>query len=206
MAAQRIWFSSDQHFRHRMVAGKRGFLTPGGTPDIDAHDEAVVANWNARVAPHDMAWILGDITLGAAKYAWPYVDRLNWTKHLISGNHDAVHPMHRDARKHQDSWREHYASVQPFARVRMEGEEILLSHFPYQGDHTAEDRDVQYRLPDLGKTIVHGHTHLDSQLSLTGRGTLQIHVGLDAHELAPVEVTWVQERIREHQAEEDWDA
>lgn len=184
------WLSSDPHFRHRMVALLRGF------PDSDAHDEAIIANWNALVHPQDFVWLLGDITLSSAKHAWPYVDRLNGVVHLVSGNHDAVHPMHRDSRRHQDEWRQHFASVQSLARIRLEGEQVLLSHHPYEGDHTPEDRDVQYRLRDCGKPIIHGHTHGRVQVNHTSLGTLQIHVGLDAHELKPVPMSWVMATLR----------
>jgi calcineurin-like phosphoesterase family protein len=191
----RTWLTSDLHFRHRKVAALRGFAS------IDEHDEAIVANWNALVRPVDIVWVLGDITLGNAKLAWPYVDQLAGTKHLVAGNHDVVHPMHRDARRHQPGWLEHFATVQPLARVRCEGEDVLFAHHPYDGDSGPGDRDMQYRLRDMGKILVHGHVHGNGhQVTFSRQGTLQIHVGLDDHDLKPVDLGWVQAEIRRHQA------
>jgi calcineurin-like phosphoesterase family protein len=184
-----IWFSSDLHFRHRMVAGKRGFGT-----DADAHDETIVENWNELVGQRDVAFILGDVTLGRASLAWPYVDRLNGVKHLITGNHDACSAVHRDGYRHLDEWSQHFATIQALMRRRLEGQDVFFSHYPYQGagDHTETERYTQYRLPDLGGWLVHGHTHAADQVN--GR---MIHVGLDAHKLRPVSLGWVQKVIRE---------
>ena len=187
----RIWLTSDLHFRHKMVAGLRGMT------DIDAHDETIVTLWNASVAPDDIVWVLGDVTLGRAELAWPYVDKLNGRKHLVWGNHDAVFGGHRDAHRHQEEWRQHFASIQAYARRRDEGREVMLSHFPYGGDSGPEDRAQQYRLRDEGRIIIHGHTHSREQVTRSAKGTLQVHVGLDAHNLKPVALGWVQKMIRE---------
>lgn len=45
---------------------------------------------------------------------------------------------------------------------------------------------MQYRLRDMGIPIVHGHVHAPYIVSYTQPGTLQVHVGLDAWNLAPV--------------------
>ena len=123
---------------------------------------------------------------------WPLAGRLNGEIHLIAGNHDAAWPGHRDSFKHQREWLDHFASVQPFARRRIEGQDVMLSHFPYAGDHTDEDRFVQYRLRDTGGWLIHGHTHGTRKVS--GK---MIHVGLDAHDLKPVPMSWVQKVIRD---------
>lgn len=53
---------------------------------------------------------------------------------------------------------------------------VVLSHFPYTGDHTAEDRLDAWRLKDAGLWLLHGHTH-DRAQRVHG---LQIHVGIEA--------------------------
>ena len=146
-----IWFTSDTHFRHAMVAQIRGFSS------AEEHDEAVIGRWNEAVKAADTVWHLGDV--GMRSGFLPLVGRLNGTIHLIAGNHDAAWPGHRDAYKHQREWLEHFASVQAFARRKIGGHQVLLSHFPYEGDHTAEDRCGQYRLRDEGLWLLHGHTH-----------------------------------------------
>lgn len=182
-----MWFTSDLHFRHRKVAELRGFTKPDGTADIDAHDQAIIRNWNMRVNYGDLVWVQGDIAMSDVTGALAIIDKLNGAKNLITGNHDAAWPGHRDSRKVQKRWLEHFDSVQPFAKVRLAGEEVLLSHFPYEGDHTDNDRATQFRLRDEGKWLLHGHIHRPQRV--TGRRS--IHIGLDAWGLAPVRDTEV---------------
>lgn len=192
-----IWFSSDTHFLHAMVAGLRSFTSS------EEHDEAVIATWNKIVRPGDLVWHLGDVGLGNETRVLRQAERLNGNKHLITGNHDPCWPGHRDARKHQRRWLDVFESVQAFARIRLGGRNVLLSHFPYEGDHVGEDRATQFRLRDEGAWLLHGHTHQQNRLGpnpryLTvmdavtgGPGEPQprcreVHVGLDAWDLAPV--------------------
>jgi calcineurin-like phosphoesterase family protein len=169
------WYTSDLHIHHRLMCSTRGFES------VDDHDRAVISRWNKTVAPDDTVWVLGDVGMGNSESFLYVTLELNGTKHLISGNHDEVWPGHRDSHKHYDRWLQVFASVQPFARRRIGGHEVLLSHFPYSGDHTDEDRFGQYRLRDEGRWLIHGHTHGSERLH--GR---QIHVGLDAWDLTPV--------------------
>jgi len=185
------WFTSDTHFGHEMVARLRGFESS------EEHDAAIVANWNRAVKPDDIVWHLGDVGMGQASKFFPVLALLNGTKHLITGNHDAVWPGHRDSHKHQAKWLAYFDSVQAFAKRRVNDETVLLSHFPYYGDHTVEARHTQFRLRDEGAWLLHGHTHSKEKLGpfmgpvvLFGgepspRGR-QVHVGLDAWELMPV--------------------
>ena len=82
-----------------------------------------------------------------------------------------------------------------------------LSHFPYTGDHTETDRHTEYRLRDRNLPLLHGHTHSPNRLS-RGRprglgipgvipwdGPLQIHVGVDAWNMTPVNLTEIEHLI-----------
>ena len=97
----------------------------------------------------------------------------------LTGN---CHPMYRDSHKRMAMYFPTFASVQLHARKSIGGTRVLLSHFPYQGggDHTAEDRFNQWRLPDLGVPLIHGHTHSDILLSKTPKGTIQVNVAWEA--------------------------
>lgn len=180
----RTWYTSDLHIGHRLVARHRGFDTPDG-PDIDAHDLALASTWDAKINEHDTVWVLGDISMSGGTSVLEWIAARPGTKHLISGNHDPVHPMHRDAIKHLPRFLEVFATVQPFLRKKLVGNEVLLSHFPYAdcGDGPARPgtRYEQYRLPDLGAFLLHGHTH--GQERAHGHS---LHVGLDAWKLSPV--------------------
>lgn len=178
-----VWYTSDLHFGHKNCATWRGFSS------VEQHDETVVSNWNARVKDDDIVWVLGDICLSPRNLQ--SVGLLKGRKQLIAGNHDAVHPMHRDAWKQYQNWLIYFESVQPFARRVVSGTEFLMSHFPYAGDHPSEarpdgsDRYSQYRLKDEGLPLLHGHTHKSSRVSATS-SSLQIHVGVDAWKFTPV--------------------
>ncbi|MFC7450527.1 metallophosphatase [Rhodococcus daqingensis] len=182
-----VYFTSDLHLGHAKIAEHRGYGT------TEHHDTAIYGALCALPRGSQL-WILGDISAGsrgAETYALAMLGAIaneGVELHLIAGNHDSCHPMHRDAHKHQRRFLDVFWTVQPFARRRIGAEPVLLSHFPYKGDHTPQDRATQYRLRDEGMWLLHGHTHAPDRLSggrmgPDGRwwtGHRQIHVGWDA--------------------------
>lgn len=173
-----IYFTSDLHLGHAKIAQHRGYSS------IEDHDKAILDQIIALPCSSQL-WILGDLTIGrrADEDHWLHelgvasrIQRI--TMHLVPGNHDSCHPMHRDAFKQQSRFLNAFASVQAFARRKIAGQNVLLSHFPYAGDHTAEDRATQYRLRDEGLWLLHGHTHQPQPL--TSPGARQLHVGWDS--------------------------
>ena len=189
------WFTSDLHFGHRLVAEYRGF-TAGGEPDVHAHDEAIGDAWCSVVRPDDHVWVLGDLSVSSPTHPLNILRRLPGIKHLVWGNHDAGHPMHRTAHKHQGRYLEVFDSTQQSARRRIYGREVLLSHFPYSGDHTEEERHTQWRLRDEGLPLLHGHTHSVVRESWTVNDAHQIHVGVDAWNLTPVSMETIADIMR----------
>lgn len=195
-----VWFTSDLHIGHKLVAAERGFNS------VTDHDEAIMQTLSA-VPRGDQLWILGDISVGnrgAEKRALDLLLKLknrDRELHLIPGNHDSCHPaMNRDSHRNTRQYLEVFESVQLFARRRIHGRTVLLSHFPYKGDHTDYDRDREFRLQDEGAFLLHGHTHssdvfsgegfqtdivVKSETAVSRRPThlpgRQIHVGWDAH-------------------------
>lgn len=186
-----VWYTSDLHLGHRNVAEMRGFSCAG------AHDAYLIERWNQAVRPDDIVWVLGDVTLSAGQHLHR-VAALNGLKHLITGNHDAVFPGHRDSHKHQREWLRYFESVQPYARRRADGVEFLMSHFPYSGDR-GEDRHTQYRLRDEGRLLVHGHLH-SPYITQPGYPR-QVHVGLDAWAMSPAHENYVLSVLRERSTE-----
>lgn len=182
-----VYFTSDLHLGHRLVAKHRGFLLPNGDPDVEAHDHAVLGNWVRTVGAEDQVWVLGDLSVTSnadrLRSLLATIGSLPGEKHLIPGNHDPVHPMHRDAHKWQRAYLETFSSVQPFARRRVAGQPVLLSHFPYSADR-GEVRYSQYRLKDEGMFLLHGHTHSSERVT----SKRELHVGLDAWDLTPVSI------------------
>jgi calcineurin-like phosphoesterase family protein len=81
-----IYFTADTHFgdphilRHRRAR----------FGSVEAHDEALVAGWNAVVGPEDSVWHLGDFAAHASRdHCAAIFARLNGTKRLVRGNHDS---------------------------------------------------------------------------------------------------------------------
>lgn len=175
-----VWFTSDPHWGHEFVAKTRGFDT------AKEHDEWLFDVYSSFFAPDDVVWWLGDLAMknhGSA-IATCLGSGADSKHHLVAGNHDPVHPMHRLAFHEQWTYLRHgFESVQAFARRRVSVNgtrfDAMLSHFPYEGDHGV-DRYPQYRLLDLGKPLIHGHTHSTEKVSFTRHNTLQVHVGIDA--------------------------
>lgn len=203
-----VFFTADLHLGHELVAKERtrGWVLPRVVgAEVTAHDRVLAHRWDATVKPDDTVWVLGDLCAGgptATRRALEWIDARPGVKHLVAGNHDKVHPMHRDAHKWQREYLESgFESVQAFARRRIDGQQVLLSHFPYEGDHTARSRFDQYRLPCEGLPLLHGHTHSSERVtSVLPDGDLhvstpQVHVGVDAWDLTPVSIDQVAELL-----------
>lgn len=196
-----VFFTSDLHLGHRLVAELRGF------DSLVEHDSTLAARWDSTVQAGDHVWVLGDLTLGPIEAAFTWIDSRPGTKHLVLGNHDEIFPGHSESqRRWATRWdgRHPFASIQTVARRRIAGRGVLLSHFPYPGtsegtDATGrpfDDRYLQYRLIDLGLPLLHGHIHRPEKATTSERGTTQIHIGLDAWDLCPVPISEVARMLK----------
>lgn len=189
-----IWFTADTHFGHKAMARTGKGWRPFDT--LAEHDEHLIQQWNASVRPGDQVWHLGDVGMGHEQSTLACVARLNGTKHLIAGNHDPVWSGHRQSHRHQRAWMSLFESVQTFARRRIgKGENFLLSHFPYSGDHVSEDRFAEFRLRDTGLWLLHGHVH--DEWAVRGR---QVNVGVDVRCWRPVSLDEVVSIFRDDAA------
>jgi calcineurin-like phosphoesterase family protein len=154
------WFIGDLHFGHEKVSQIRGFA------DTNEHDAAIIAKWRRQVQTDDHVFVLGDISSGARQgelAALSILATLPGRKTLIAGNHDSVSSIHRQQSPHALHFATVFDTVRDYSRIRVEREDVLLSHYPYasQGDGPGrgEMRYGQWRLPDLGGRLVHAHTH-----------------------------------------------
>lgn len=170
-----VFFTSDIHLGHKKVSELRGFKT------TEEHDAHITYVWNSRITKHDTVYVLGDIAVGAHNYALDLIKSLNGTKHLVAGNHDIIHPMHKrgHSRAEQTRWLDTFETISPFLRKTVNHRQYLLSHFPYEewgdGETREGSRYNQYRLPNFGVPLLHGHTHGPER----AHGNM-LHVGWDA--------------------------
>jgi calcineurin-like phosphoesterase family protein len=151
-----IWFTADTHFGdHRTLnIARRPFA------ELAAMDAALVAAWNAAVAPDDTVWHLGDVARRGADVP-ALLARLHGTKHLVRGNND---PPETAA---ATGW----ASVQGYAELTAGPHRLVLCHYPFRS----------WNGQGRGALDLHGHSH--GRLKPLPR---QIDVGVDAQGFAPV--------------------
>lgn len=160
------FFCADPHIGHTRIAELRGYST------TQEHDNAVLQPIR-ELKRGDQLWVLGDLSSGGRKAEDRALEQLadaipeGVGAHLIAGNHDSCSPVHRESYKRQKVFLEVFDSVQPFARMKLEGRYFMLSHFDYMGmrwlhrdaNVERENEYDQYRLHDHGKWLIHGHTH-----------------------------------------------
>lgn len=182
-----VWFTADTHFSHRAMAERK--WRPFDT--VAEMNEMLVQRWNQYVGKRDTVWHLGDVGMGPTESHLKLVrTALKGTKHLIAGNHDKVWPGNRDAHRHFPEWSETFQSIQPYGRRVISGRQVILCHFPYIGDHTNTDRFAQWRLPNLGLPLLHGHVHTE----WTKLGNM-LNVGVDQWNWRPVSLSEVTEWV-----------
>ena len=148
------WFTSDLHIGHKHIIKycQRPWLRPLphmpelSTQDVDAMDDALVANWNSVVKPGDTVWNLGDLTFCCApKYALKTLLRLNGRHIVIRGNHDEVLDTITES-EGCVPWIEGGRQVQ---EVTVDGQTIVLCHYAMRSWH----HDLH------GTWHLFGHTH-----------------------------------------------
>lgn len=207
MKHPRFWYTSDTHIGHRLVARERGFVDVTQTElhrgetvylaDTAAHDAHLADVWDNTVSEDDTIFLLGDISISGSDYALEWHAERPGTKVLIVGNHDPVWGFHRDSFKEYEKWGKVFSAMLPFLRRKLGGHYFLMSHFPYEGTgaegHGAEDRALQYRLPDMGVPLLHGHTHGQEKYHVSDKGSHELHVGLDAWDMQFVSQDTVQD-------------
>lgn len=165
------WFTSDTHFWHANVIEfcKRPFSS------VEEMNEALIQNWKYLVRPEDHVYVLGDFAMTGPTKIEPIMKRLNGHKFLIRGNHD----WHMRYRR----WlMMGFEMVTDNTSMIAGNVPLLLSHFPFKQSVDVDDRYVERRISDDGKSILlHGHVHC----SYKQKGRM-VNVGTDVWSYAPV--------------------
>lgn len=188
--------TSDTHFGHEAIPR----LSGRPFDSISEHDEALIENWNSVVGAEDLTFVLGDAFLGnRLALMRAYLPRMNGRKILVSGNHDKTFAGSSSGWKHVREYVDAgFEQVMAWGTYKLpptspekKGRKVLLSHFPYDGDHIGTpDRHVGARLRDEGQVLLHGHVHEEWKTRRSGRaGTLQVNVGVDVWNYTPVSAT-----------------
>lgn len=187
-----IWFTSDQHFGHANIIKycNRPFQ------DVAEMDFELVKRHNAVVAMDDIVYHLGDFSLNTKHLA--RLADLKGQHHLICGNHDRCHAVHKDAEKKKQLYLDAGFKSVSEAEFLVFGErpfeQVLMCHLPYTGDHhDSEERYIRYRPVDSGLWLLHGHVHTTWKVR-----DRMINVGVDQWDYAPVSIDTIKTMIREY--------
>ncbi len=131
-------YISDLHFGHKNV------ITFDNRPyaDIDEMDQCLIANWNARVAPADHVYIIGDFAYRADKPEEWYLKQLAGHKHLVIGNHDKRLLDNEKAMKY-------FETVDKMMYIHDEGEKVYMCHYPM----------AEWNASRHGSWLIYGHIH-----------------------------------------------
>lgn len=151
-----LYFTADTHF------GDHRTINIHGRPfsSVSEMDEALVQGWNAVVGKDDEIWHLGDVARRASDVP-ALLERLNGTKHLIRGNNDPVETGEAAG----------WASVQDYAELVVNGQMLVLCHYPFRSWNGQHRRARN----------LHGHSHGKLKPLLR-----QHDVGVDAQGFRPL--------------------
>lgn len=131
-----VFFTSDTHFGHEAIIR----LSDRPFSSVEAMDAALIAQWNATVAPGDTVYHLGDFCFRNSSRAADYLKQLNGEVHLIAGNHDKE-TLRVDPNI--------FASVSPIKDLRVDGLRIILCHYPLR----------EWQAARKGSWHLFGHLH-----------------------------------------------
>ena len=183
----RNWFTADQHLGHIAIIKhcSRPFQS---TWEMQ---ETIIRNFNAKVAPEDTVYHLGDIFWGLPH--GPTLARLNGHHKLVPGNHDKCHPMkgkHAKAKEYYESLGFEVLEPQVEMHFPLLGQ-VLLSHFPAKSCVASTDPHIDVKYPEwrpgYNGIIICGHVHNHWKTRHKC-----INVGVDVWDFAPVPETMLQ--------------
>lgn len=156
------YFTADLHTGDKAIARWRRFAT------VAAHDEAIIAGINGRVAEDDELWILGDV-------CHPNLASVRAVREAIACRHVRVIVGNHDKRSLFETLMreeglfegvEYYAEV---GKVRREGYKLCLSHYPM----------LDWNRAIHGAYMLHGHIHSQPAEDEAGRGRLGLPPGME---------------------------
>lgn len=167
-----IWFVSDTHFGHAKILEycSRPFK------DVAEMDAAMTERWNARVAPGDTVYHLGDFALVKdLSLIRTYARALNGQIHLIVGNHD----------QKREKGLLGFADVKHYKEITIGEQKIVLLHYAMK----------VWNKSHFGSWQLHGHSHGSLPRDYTMK---QLDVGVDCWNYAPISFEEVEVEMKKH--------
>lgn len=174
------FLTSDLHFGHRAII-RLGKGRPFET--IQAHDKALINNWNSVVKPGDLIYVLGDFSIETTiENIRPYLQKLNGNKYLILGNHDRKR-IHAQLRT-ENLWQAVYEYT-TIKAIMPDNQKVFfrLFHYPILEHDGAfkNQRTVEKYMHCYG----HIHNANDYDAIYKELGFPAVHIGVDTSDRFP---------------------
>jgi len=138
----KTWVTSDLHFGHKNIMKFCPQTRARFNDDVSYMNNAMVEEWNDKVAPEDTVYILGDVAFMSGSDAGRMIKRLNGTKILIEGNHDKK-------TLNDVTFRSAFKEIHKYLDIKYDGHKIVMFHYPIS------EWDQMHR----GALHFHGHLH-----------------------------------------------
>jgi calcineurin-like phosphoesterase family protein len=175
----KTWITSDLHFGHKNIMKFCPETRARFNDDLSYMNNAMVEEWNAKVEPEDLVYILGDVAFMSGSDAGKTMQRLNGVKILVEGNHDRK--TLQDA-----TFRGAFAEVHKYLDITYDGHKIVMFHYPIA------EWDQMHR----GALHFYGHLH-------GGDSGLEKYrcrdVGMDATGMIAVSMEWAIANTKDHE-------
>lgn len=172
LGTHELFFTSDPHFGHKNIIKycDRPFA------DVDEMNEAIIANWNAKVPTTGIVFVVGDFCMNCSvKSIVDIRKRLNGRIILIRGNHD---DFIIDVNKREQLFEAVYDRLD--IRVMTNHEDatdyidVELHHFP----------SLVWNNSHKGAWQAFGHCH--SKRRIPHQSVFQHDVGMDGNNFTPL--------------------
>jgi calcineurin-like phosphoesterase family protein len=138
----KTWIGSDFHWGHKNIMNFCPETRARFRGDVNYMNEAMVTEWNHRVEPEDLVYLLGDVAFLPAPKAAEYMMRCNGTKILIEGNHD-FKPVK------ELTFRNCFKEIHKYLDIDYDGHPIVMFHYPIS----------EWNRMHRGALHFHGHLH-----------------------------------------------
>ena len=153
----KTWITSDLHWGHKNIMKFCPVTRARYNDNLDYMNEQMIVEWNEKVAPEDLTYILGDVAFMSGYNASQVMRRLNGRKILVEGNHDRKTLLDKN-------FRESFEEVHKYLTITYNKHYIIMSHFPFlewdsmhRGSlhffghlHGGKTNQEQYRCKDVG--------------------------------------------------------
>lgn len=176
----KVFFTSDTHFWHDNVIN----FSHRPFDNIENMNEALITLWNETVSSDDVVYHLGDFCFCGQEKFTNLITKLNGKKFLILGNHDL--------KNIKRSWTEYFENIAMMAQIKVEGQPVYLSHFPFY------TWGGLYREHPVWNFYGHVHTengNIPNRDAWISPNIYQYDVGVDNNNYCPVSFREIKEKI-----------